>query len=758
MSLPEFRIRGRLYGGFGVLMVFVLVLAAFAVWKMWTMQEEVTRLSSYTANTMRVLEIANNLQAIRAAVLHYEFDGDQASYSEAAQRETKTIELLQAATANTPSEERRRTYSGIEGQVRQLRAKREALGEAVKKMTDARSVLVKGGDALAGDVGKFVDEARANADRTILQAAAEFQTATLMVSVASWRFLATRDADDTAAFQRALNAAKQDVTKIDQMDLPQNVRSIFDTVRADLKSYASAFGAASTALLTADQIYNDEIRTIATSSLQTMEGVVTSLRQGYDTTKAQADDTIASTITAQEVVAVLALLFGGVLAFFLARAIAAPLSSLCGAMKELGDGNFDVVLPGLGRKDEIGDIAQAVEHFKVKAAEKAAREADETLRRQKAEAEAQAQAQAQAAAERAKVAEEQARVVALLGDGLKKLSEGNLRYRLGDGFSDAYRQVKDDFNVAMERLQETIVAIARAAKEVAEATAEITGGATDLSQRTEEQAAGLEQTSASMEQISATVRKNAENANAAKTSAATTRTVAERGGAVVAQAVQAMAKIEESSVKISDIIGVIDEIARQTNLLALNAAVEAARAGEAGRGFAVVASEVRSLAQRSSQAAKDIKDLITNSNGQVREGVDLVNRAGSSLDEIVESIKKVAEIVADIANASAEQASGIDQVGKALSQMDEATQQNSALVEESAATAKALEEQAHSMDRRVAFFQTGAGAGEAAPPRAAPARLQPAPPRRVAGKAGGSRAGRAQAALAVSEDADWHQF
>ena len=163
---------------------------------------------------------------------------------------------------------------------------------------------------------------------------------------------------------------------------------------------------------------------------------------------------------------------------------------------------------------------------------------------------------------------------------------------------------------------------------------------------------------------------------------------------------EAMARIEESSSKISDIIGVIDEIARQTNLLALNAAVEAARAGEAGRGFAVVASEVRSLAQRSSQAAKDIKDLIVNSSSQVKDGVELVNRAGSALSEIVESIKKVTAIVSDIASASVEQSSGIDQINKALTQMDEVTQQNSALVEENAATAKTLERQAALMDER----------------------------------------------------------
>jgi methyl-accepting chemotaxis protein len=221
---------------------------------------------------------------------------------------------------------------------------------------------------------------------------------------------------------------------------------------------------------------------------------------------------------------------------------------------------------------------------------------------------------------------------------------------------------------------------------------------------------------------------------------------------VVAKAVAAMAQIEASSGKISDIIGVIDEIARQTNLLALNAAVEAARAGDAGRGFAVVASEVRTLAQRSSQAAKDIKDLITNSNGQVRTGVDLVNKAGEALGEIVESIKEVAELVSDIAGASSQQSTGVEEVNKALTQMDEVTQQNSALVEENAATAKTLEHQAKNMDERVAFFRLDAAAegATAKPAQATPVAKRSAPMR-------GGPVGRMQGALAVAleEDAEF---
>ncbi|ARQ02018.1 globin-coupled sensor protein [Pseudorhodoplanes sinuspersici] len=305
-------------------------------------------------------------------------------------------------------------------------------------------------------------------------------------------------------------------------------------------------------------------------------------------------------------------------------------------------------------------------------------------------------------------AQQQAIVVRSLTAALDSLARGDLTHRVLETFDPSYQKLRDDFNLAIEKLGSTVSAIAAGAHEVTDASREISHTTMDLSQRTEEQAATLEQTSASMEEIAATVKTNAENARRANDLSRDAREVADRSGEVVASAVSAMARIEESSRKISDIISVIDEIARQTNLLALNAAVEAARAGEAGRGFAVVASEVRSLAQRSSQAAKDIKDLITNSSGQVQEGVELVNRTGSSLKEILDAIRQVADIVGDIASASAEQSIGVEQVNKALTQMDEVTQQNSAMVEENAATARTLEQQAVAMNERIAAFALGA--------------------------------------------------
>lgn len=369
-----------------------------------------------------------------------------------------------------------------------------------------------------------------------------------------------------------------------------------------------------------------------------------------------------------------------------------------------------------------------------------------------------------------------ARPLMALIQPINELSAGNFNVHVaGVGRKDEVGQIATAMNAMASRVRETIGEIKMSAMEVNSASGEISTSTTDLSQRTEEQAASLEETTAAMEEISATVKKSAENAEEANRSASQARNVADQGGQVVAKAVNAMAKIEESSRRISDIIGVIDEIARQTNLLALNAAVEAARAGEAGRGFAVVASEVRSLAQRSSQAAKDIKELITNSNGQVKEGVDLVNKAGDALHEIVSSIKSVADLVADIATASNEQATGLEQINKALMQMDEATQQNAALVEENAATAKALETQAQSMDERVAFFKIDEAVVSTpkramAPPQAAPAKAEVAKPKAeaavpvrkpaVASAPARGPVGRMQTALATAleTDQEWKDF
>jgi methyl-accepting chemotaxis protein len=267
---------------------------------------------------------------------------------------------------------------------------------------------------------------------------------------------------------------------------------------------------------------------------------------------------------------------------------------------------------------------------------------------------------------------------------------------------------------AMQRLHvklvEVIGQVQRGSQVVSGAAQEIARGNDDLSQRTQEQASSLEETAASMEEMTSTVKQNAENASHANQLASGARAQAEQGGTVAAQAVSAMGEITASSRKIADIVGLIDEIAFQTNLLSLNAAVEAARAGEQGRGFAVVASEVRSLSQRSASAAKEIKALIGESVERVEAGSVLVEQTGTALSEIVESVRKVTDIVAEIAAASAEQSTGIDQVNRAVMQMDEVTQQNAALVEQASAAAQAMQEQAAELRNQTAFFRLDGGA------------------------------------------------
>jgi len=287
-----------------------------------------------------------------------------------------------------------------------------------------------------------------------------------------------------------------------------------------------------------------------------------------------------------------------------------------------------------------------------------------------------------------------------------EIASGKLGHRVQITQQDEFGTLLKALQEMDTKLNEIVGGVRTAADSVGSAAGQLSQGNDDLSQRTQEQAAALEETAASMEEMTATVKQNADNARSANRLANSARSQADRGGAVVSEAVQAMQEINESSRKIADIISVIDEIAFQTNLLALNAAVEAARAGEQGRGFAVVATEVRSLAQRSATAAKEIKDLISDSVQKVRSGSELVDSSGKVLAEIVDSVKKVSDIVAEISAASEEQSAGIDQVNNAVTQMDQTTQQNAALVEEAAAAAKAMQQQAQQLVSQIGFFSS----------------------------------------------------
>jgi methyl-accepting chemotaxis protein len=406
------------------------------------------------------------------------------------------------------------------------------------------------------------------------------------------------------------------------------------------------------------------------------------------------------------VMGVIAVLVAALLAFtthMILTRVSAPLQAMTGAMRRLAQGDNETTIPAVGQRDELGEMADAVVVFRDAAIAKI--EADARMVEAKARSEHDRRAASEAA-----IAEQQALVVESFGVALERLAQGDLTYRVSEGLPVEYEKLRSDFNAAMGALKETISVVVTNVSAIRTGSGEISQAADDLSRRTEQQAASLEETAAALDEITATVNRTAAGARQAAETVRAAKSDAETSGNIVRDAVSAMGAIEQSAREINQIIGVIDEIAFQTNLLALNAGVEAARAGDAGRGFAVVASEVRALAQRSAEAAKAIKALITASTGQVTTGVSLVGQTGEALQRIVGRVAEIDDLMSEIAASAQEQASGLHEVNIAVNQMDQVTQQNAAMVEESTAASHSLTQEAESLAGSVSRFQISAAA------------------------------------------------
>ena len=397
-------------------------------------------------------------------------------------------------------------------------------------------------------------------------------------------------------------------------------------------------------------------------------------------------------------------IFAGILIVISRAAIVRPVLNLAGDMRRLAAGQNDITVSGAGRADEIGEMAKSVEVFRQSGIERARLEADAAGFQQELDRKLRDMETAFELAGR-----EQQAVVEMMAKGLSGLAAGDLSTRIAAQVASDYAALKNDFNAAAAGLEEAIRTISSVAGQIGSGTQEIASASNDLSRRTEQQAASLEETAAALDEIAATVRQTADGATRATAEVASARTDAERSGQVVGQAVTAMGAIEDSSRQITQIIGVIDEIAFQTNLLALNAGVEAARAGDAGRGFAVVAQEVRALAQRSAEAAKEIKTLISTSSQQVDAGVSLVGQTGKALNRIVGRVAAIDDLVRQISSSSQEQASGLAEVNTAVNHMDQVVQQNAAMVEQATAATHSLKGETAQLVSLVGRFKVGDG-------------------------------------------------
>ena len=467
--------------------------------------------------------------------------------------------------------------------------------------------------------------------------------------------------------------------------------------------------------------------------------------------EAAFDTTRTSLMVGVGIALMMSIAFG----LILTKSIATPVVAMTAAMRRLASGDKTIAVPAVGRKDEIGEMAEAVLAFKEAAIANERLEIEAASGRETGERE-RARSQEIAAA----AAREQAVVVNALAEGLDHLTRGDLTYSLTQDFPGDYVKLKEDFNAAIGQLKAAMSVVVTNVSAIRSGAGEISQAADDLSRRTEQQAASLEETAAALDEITATVNRTASGARQASETVLAAKGDAETSGSVVRDAVSAMGAIEKSAQEISQIIGVIDEIAFQTNLLALNAGVEAARAGDAGRGFAVVASEVRALAQRSAEAAKEIKVLISASTTQVNTGVSLVGQTGEALQRIVGRVAEIDGLVSEIAASAQEQATGLQQVNTAVNQMDQVTQQNAAMVEESTAASHSLSQEAESLAGSVSQFQIGAVTAPSA--RAAPrAEHRPAPPaahRPVVAMRTTGRGGAARRPEPVASEDGWEEF